>query len=115
MDKEIIQFISDCIYFQNYLQYNHWNAKRYGYHIATEKTYTDWQASLDSFVEAILGNKLVNRKNLHLKTPPSDENILQYMLSSIQKIKKIVDSSIQNILDEMQVIVYRFMYLSDLK
>jgi hypothetical protein len=115
MDKDIIQFISDSIYFQNYLQYNHWNAKRYGYHIATEKTYGDWQTALDSFVESILGNKLVNRKNLHLMNPPTNENILEYMLSNIQKIRKLVDSSIQNILDEMQTILYRFMYLSDLK
>lgn len=115
MQQEIIQFISDSIYFQNYLQYNHWNAKRYGYHIATEKTYDDWQNSLDSFVEAVLGNKNINRKNLHLMTYPKTDNILEYMLSSIKSIRKLLDSSIQNILDEMQVIIYRFMYLSELK
>jgi hypothetical protein len=107
----------------------HWKTSSYATHKATDKLYTQLNANIDSFEEILLGKTglrtdLMNNKNIKLVDLTSTESLKReieafkgYLVSLNDNpvMKKMSNTDLYNIRDEILGNLNQFLYLLTLK
>ena len=120
--KQQQQIVITFLQMLNTVKLYHWKTSSYSQHIATDTLYTDLNASIDQFVEIMLG-KEGNRVNLtgQKTIPLLDYTSVNDFKKEIEKYKKFLinmnfvnitnNSDLLNVRDEILGLLNKFTYL----
>jgi hypothetical protein len=107
----------------------HWKTHSYATHKATDELYTKMNANIDSFVEVLLGKTglrtdLMNNKHIRLVDLSSTESLKREIeafkgylvsLNDNAAMKKMTNTDLYNIRDEILGDLNQFLYLLTFK
>ena len=119
-----MQLITPFLKIQNQLRIYHWQSDTFSQHKAFGKTYKDFDALVDDFVEVYMGKNGKSRSRIaySLELENLNENyidiinsFIDYLIGLNKELDQETNSELLNIRDEMLAVLNRLKYLLTLK
>lgn len=115
MEKDLIEYSFNIL---NQIKLYHWATMSYATHKALDELHSSLSEHFDTLIEVYIGNKNLQplkKMTITTKCDTNIENIMGFIQKCHKQLskmhKKIKQSEMQNIIDEMLSILNKTMYL----
>ena len=119
MEKDLIELSFNIL---NQIKLYHWSTLSYASHKALDDLHTTLSQHFDKLIEAYLGNhnlQPLKQMSIHTKCDTDTNNITLFIKKSYKQLskihKKIKQSDMQNIIDEILTALNKTLYLLKLE